>query len=126
MPATAMLLRIFVHDIPAPFLWLAPGGRSQFQVYRRRHAQPHFVMRVLDENANFIHQAGAQFLGLDRLRREFGDRRNKADPAGEVRPGKLSELTDAFIPRGILPKSGSETYVLIHLGSAMARSKTGL
>jgi hypothetical protein len=78
---------------------MAGFGRADLIPRPRSPACPGaFVLGVLHENANFIDQAGAQFLGLDGLGREFGDGRNETDPTGKVRPGKLSALIDAFIP----------------------------
>jgi hypothetical protein len=42
------------------------------------------VIGILNEDANFINQAGAQLFGLDVLRREFSDGRDETHPAFEA------------------------------------------
>ena len=60
----------------------------QLQVNARRHSQSQFIRRIFNKHANFIDEAGPQFLGLHRFWREFSDRRNESDPTFETATGK--------------------------------------
>ncbi len=62
----------------------AVAGWSAVRCDGRRHAEAQHVVRVVDQDAHLVDEAGAQFLRLDRARREFRDRRDEADVAGEA------------------------------------------
>src|ERR1039457_7331758 len=99
MPAAATLLRILAHTIGlAPFLRPALGSWYQFQIYRHRHAQAHFVLEILRKNPNFIDQAGAQLHCLDRSEEHTSELQSPCNLACSLPLGKKSVRRSATAP----------------------------